>query len=54
VGTAPAVYTFDAEAALADLDSPEASLLDGSIVVLDDASDLLTDLRKVFVSMNLP
>jgi hypothetical protein len=46
------VKVFDAEAALADLDSPEARLLDGSLVVLVSAGDLLADLLEVFVSLN--
>jgi hypothetical protein len=46
------VNTFDAEAMLADLDSPEATLLDGSIVVTASAADILADLGPVFVSLN--
>jgi hypothetical protein len=46
--------TFDAEAILALLDSLEARLLDGSVVVMDNAGDLLADLRDAFRVAELP
>jgi hypothetical protein len=46
------VYAFDTESILADLDSTEARLLDGSVVVVDDAGVLLADLREAFVLLN--
>jgi hypothetical protein len=45
------VETFDAEAALADLDSPEARLLDGSFVVATNAGFLM-NLYETFVPLN--
>jgi hypothetical protein len=51
-GTRPSVETFDVEAALADLDSPEAALLDATVVVSINAGSLLADLLEAFVSVN--
>jgi hypothetical protein len=46
------VNTFDAETMLADLNSPEATLIDGSVVVTASAGDILADLCGAFVRLN--
>lgn len=46
------VNVFDAETMLADLNSPEATLIDGSVVVTAAAADILGDLCGAFVRLN--
>lgn len=43
---------FDARAMLADLDSPEAEAMHGSVIVTAAPAEILADLSDVFVRLN--